>query len=68
MKNILILNLTNFDEQRKIFIKLLDTVKKENISLIVVDGMAMLYRLEFGDARKEGDEEIKEVVSLSEAI
>ena len=40
----------------------LDKVKKEHVSLIVVDGMAMLYRLELGDANKLGDDEkVKEV-------
>lgn len=50
LKNILLLNPTSFEEQRKIFVKLLDKVKSENIGLVVVDGMAMLYRLEIGDA------------------
>jgi RecA/RadA recombinase len=37
-------------------------LKKEQISLIVVDSMAMLYRLEMGDARKEeNDKHIKNV-------
>src|SRR3989344_3878998 len=52
LKNILILNPTNFQEQKSIFEKLLNTVKKEHAGLIVVDGMAMLYRLELGDAIK----------------
>ena len=50
LKNILLLNPTSFEEQRKIFVKLLDKVKNENTGLVVVDGMAMLYRLEIGDA------------------
>ncbi len=62
LKNILLLNPTNFNEQKKIFMKLLNRVKKENIGLIVVDGMAMLYRLELGDAIKSKDEnKIKEI-------
>ena len=56
LKNILLLNPTSFDEQKKIFMKLLNRVKKENIGLMVVDGMAMLYRLELGDAVKLKDE------------
>ncbi len=60
--NLLILNPTSFEEQKKVFEKLLATVKKEHAGLIVVDGMAMLYRLELGDARKSGsDEKIHEV-------
>ncbi|MFH1503220.1 MAG: DNA repair and recombination protein RadB [Candidatus Diapherotrites archaeon] len=62
LENILILNPTSFEEQKKDFIKLLGLVKKEQIALIVIDGMAMLYRLELGDAVKSGeDERIKEI-------
>ena len=50
LKNILILNPVSFLEQKNIFTNLLNKVKKENIGLIIVDGMAMLYRLELGDA------------------
>ncbi len=57
LKNILILNPVNFEEQKKVFVNLLGKVKKEHISLIVVDGMAMLYRLELGDALKDKDDE-----------
>lgn len=56
LDNILLLNPTNFDEQKKIFVNLLNKVKKENVGMIVVDGMAMLYRLELGDAQKLNDE------------
>ncbi len=61
LKNILLLNPSNFEEQKKVFTTLSNQLKKEQISLIVVDGMAMLYRLELGDARKEGDETIRNV-------
>jgi DNA repair protein RadB len=62
LKNILLLKPTSFEEQKKDFVKLLELVKKEDIGLIVVDGMAMLYRLEIGDAHNSGnDERIKEV-------
>ena len=62
LKNILILNPVSFEEQTKIFTNLLNKVKKENIGLIVVDGMAMLYRLELGDALKlKDDNKVKEV-------
>jgi RecA/RadA recombinase len=53
---------TNFDEQKKDFLKLLNYVKKEDVGLIVIDGMAMLYRLEIGDAHNlKDDEKIKEI-------
>lgn len=56
LKNILLLNPTSFEEQKKSFSKLLKHIKEGNVSLIVVDGMAMLYRLELGDARKSKEE------------
>jgi DNA repair protein RadB len=55
--NILLLNPTSFDEQRKDFTKLLGLLKKEQAGLIVIDGMSMLYRLELGDAIRSGDDE-----------
>lgn len=62
LKNIFILNPTCFEEQKEIFMNLLKRVKKENISLIIVDGMAMLYRLELGEAQKSKDDnKIREV-------
>lgn len=62
LNNILLLKPTSFEEQKKDFVKLLGLVKKEDIGLIVVDGMAMLYRLEIGDAHNSGDDErVKEV-------
>ena len=62
LKNIFLLQPTNFDEQKKAFIKLLTQLKKEQIGLIVVDGMAMLYRLELGDAiHTKDDSKIKQV-------
>jgi len=62
LKNILLLEPKSFEEQKKIFEKLLENVKKNHVGLIVVDSMAMLYRLELGDALKEkGLETIQEV-------
>ena len=60
--NILLLEPTNFEEQKKIFQSLLDKVKKEQFGAIIIDGMAMLYRLKLGDALKSNDdEEVKKV-------
>ncbi len=56
LENIFLLKPTNFEEQKKCFEKLLIAVKKEQIGLIVVDGMAMLYRLELGDAVQSKDD------------
>ncbi len=62
LQNIILLGPVNFKEEKEIFEKILDKIKKENISLIIVDSMAMLYRLELGDAiQSKKDERIKEV-------
>lgn len=62
LQNILLLEPTSFEEQKKCFLKLLDKIKQEYVSLIVIDGMAMLYRLEIADASKTKKEEnIKEI-------
>ena len=62
LKNILILKPTNFQEQLEILNTLRNTIKKESVSLIIVDGMAMLYRLELGDAaQSENTEDIKNI-------
>ena len=62
LKNILLLSPTNFEEQKRAFFKILERTRKETIGMIVVDGMAMLYRLELGDALglKDGNK-VKEV-------
>ncbi len=61
LNNILLLNPTSFEEQELDFGKLLKHVKQGNITLIIVDSIAMLYRLELGDAIKSGLPEIQEV-------
>jgi len=62
LENILLMKPTNFDEQKKTFEKILEKIKKEHISLIIVDGMTMLYRLELGDAHQSKDDsKVKEI-------
>ncbi len=62
LENFLLLGPTNFEEQKTNFIKLLNYIKKEDVGLIVVDGMAMLYRLEVGEAHNQkNDEKVKEI-------
>lgn len=62
LENILILNPISFEEQRKVFSKLKDKLKKNTVGLVIVDSMAMLYRLELGDAvQSKEDERIKKV-------
>ena len=62
LQNILILKPTSFEEQEHDFQKLLTHVKKGDVSLIIIDSIAMLYRLELGDAITSKDsEKISEV-------
>jgi len=62
LENIIILNPTNFGEQKKSFSKILENMKGEEVGLIIVDSMAMLYRIELGDAISGEDEEkVREV-------
>lgn len=62
LSNIMILKPTSFEEQEEAFEQLLIFVKKQDIALIIIDSIAMLYRLELGDAiRTEDTENIKEV-------
>lgn len=61
LKNFYILNPTNFEEQKKAFGILLDKLKKEQVGLIIIDGMAMLYRLELGDAVKSSSSKVQEI-------
>ncbi len=64
LKNIMILKPTSFEEQEEAFEQLLKFVKSGGISLIIIDSIAMLYRLELGDAIKTEDgENIREVNS-----
>lgn len=62
--NILLLKATNFDEQREAFNKLLGMVK--DVGLIIVDGIAMLYRLELGTASSAKDKE--KVMAINRAL
>lgn len=65
LENILVLKPTNFKEQQQSFDQLLKYVK-EQVSLIIVDGMTMLYRLDFADARSsEKDIENIQIVNAT---
>ena len=62
IENVLILNPTSFEEQEKSFNELLKLLKKNQVSLIIVDSIGMLYRLELAEAVKSEDSHlIKEV-------
>lgn len=60
LKNILLLKPTNFNEQKKAFEELNKNLKDE-VGLIVVDGMTILYRLDFATAREKSDNEIQKI-------
>lgn len=59
LKNIFLITPSDFEEQKKIFVNLNERLKKDQISLVVIDSMAMLYRLELGDAREGGNSDVK---------
>ncbi|MCF7910472.1 DNA repair and recombination protein RadB [Candidatus Pacearchaeota archaeon] len=62
LKNIILLEPTSFEEQKKILDTLESRLKKDHFSMIIVDGMAMLYRLELAEAaRTKNDENVKQV-------
>ena len=66
LENILLLKPTNFTEQKKSFEDLLKNLKKDSkddIGLIIVDGMTILYRLDFAVAREKGEREIQKINS-----
>jgi len=64
LENIVLLKPTNFEEQWAAFGKLLKEIRENNnISLIVVDGMTMLYRLELAEAKKEKNIEQIEIIN-----
>lgn len=63
LSNILLLEPKNFEEQKTAFNELLKRVRKEDIGLIVIDGMSMLYRLELGDALKEKEDNMIKAVN-----
>lgn len=62
--NILIYKVTDFKEQREAFNKLINNTK--DIGLIVVDSIAMQYRLELGNANTEKD--IEKVTMINSAL
>ena len=72
LKNIFLLKPVNFKEQKEAFKELLRHLKG-HVDLVVVDGMTILYRLDFADAReidegngedgKEGSKEMQKINS-----
>src|SRR3989344_1332082 len=62
LKNLLILKPTNFKEQKEAFAQMLKHLKDE-ISLIVVDGMTILYRLDLAEAKEKNLDEMQKINS-----
>ncbi len=60
LKNIFLLNPTNFKEQQDAFEKINEYLKKE-VSLIIVDGMTILYRLDFAEAREKNNGDVNKI-------
>jgi DNA repair protein RadB len=67
-KNITILKPIEFREQQKAIRELREMIKKEKISLIVVDSLTMLYRLERPDDPKEINLELTKQLSILSSI
>ena len=63
LQNIFLLNPTSFQEQEKAFQQMLKHVKNESISLIIIDSIAMLYRLELGEAISANDQKKISIVN-----
>jgi len=59
LKNIFLMKPTDFSEQKKTFDQL-ESLKDE-ITLVIVDGMTILYRLELALARQKGDGEMNKI-------
>ena len=66
LTNIFLLTPTNFSEQKKAFGQLAKYLREDSndsISLVVVDGMTILYRLDFAAARERDESEIRKINS-----
>lgn len=63
LSNIMIFSPTDFSEQKGSFEKLNSYLKKGNVSMVIVDSIAMLYRLERGGANDERVSEINYSIS-----
>ena len=66
LENILLLKPTNFEEQKEAFKTILSQLKKQ-VSLIIVDSMAILYRLDFASARSKNNN-IKEIQKINSQL
>lgn len=60
LENIFVLQPTSFNEQKDSFKQLLKHLNNQ-VSLVIVDGMTMLYRLDFASAREKNLEEVQNI-------
>jgi len=63
-KNIILLKATRFYEQVQIFNKLIGKISN-NVGLIIVDSMVMLYRLELSIAKADKDEDKFQILNMA---
>jgi DNA repair protein RadB len=70
MKHVIMYNPTSFEEQRKVFEEIKEVVKVEKVGLILIDSIAMLYRLNLGDSEiaQETNREMANQLSLLSEI
>lgn len=61
LEHIILLRPTSFKEQKQSFDELLHHITKNHFGLVVVDGMTMLYRLDFAQARDVGMNEVQKL-------
>lgn len=70
LKNIILFKPTDFEEQKKVFFKLRKIIS-DKIGLIIIDSIAMLYRLEMGKTKevskvnKELGAQLSELITIS---
>lgn len=67
LKNIILLKPTNFEEQKESFKTLLKHLK-DQVSLVIVDGMTILYRLDFAEARNNSKDNEKEMQKINSEL
>ena len=63
LANILLLKPTSFNEQEKAFEILVKEIK-QHVSLIIVDGMTILYRLDAAEAKEKNNGELQKINAL----
>ena len=68
LKNILLLEPMSFEDQKKVLLNLSNRIKKEHISLIIIDGMAMHYRLELGTVKSKESKDENEIKRVNREL